>query len=448
MPLKAGTQLGPYTIRSPLGKGGMGEVYRAIDTRLEREVAIKVLPDNLSSDPNALKRFQVEAKALAALSHANIVSIFDVGTDQDISFVVMELLSGETLRARLTRVVSWQKAIEISISVAEGLAAAHSKGVVHRDLKPENIFITSDDHVKILDFGLARLKPIVAEQHTTEVLTQSAPSQDGVLRGTVPYMSPEQIRGESVDTRTDIFALGCVLYEMITGKKAFPGQTHTETMAAILKDAPIKPSELSINVPAELEDLIFHCLEKNREKRFQSAQDLAFALKKLLTAPSTQSVPLHPTKPRRVWIPLTALAIVTLLSAIYLLQSYKSKPIDSLAVLPFSNSSKNPESEYLSDGITENLINRLSQIPNLRVMARTTVFTYKGKQVDPQEIGRKLNVRAILIGKLDLRGNDIIIQADLVDTSNGSQIWGQPFKKRLSDVFMLQKRSPVKYPIN
>ena len=427
MALESGIQLGPYTIRSPLGKGGMGEVYLASDTRLGRDVAIKVLPENLSTDESAMKRFQGEAKALATLSHPNIVSIFDVGTEKGISYVVMELLEGRTLRAYLSNSrLPWEKSVEIAIKIAEGLAAAQSKGVVHRDLKPENIWITSDDRVKILDFGLARLRPAALEHEATEALTDSVLTQPGVIRGTIPYMSPEQVRGQSLDPRTDIFSLGCVLYEMITGNRAFSGQTHTETLAAILKDDPPKPSELAVNVPKELEDLIFHCLEKNREQRFQSAQDLAFALKKLGTVqPSQATIPAPRSRMLGSMIPLAIGAAAALLIASYFLYFQSRNPIDSLAVLPFANASANPETEYLSDGITENLINHLTRVPNLRVIARTTVFTYKGKQVDPREVGKKLNVETVLMGKLDLRGNDLIIQADLINTSDGAQIWGE-----------------------
>jgi serine/threonine protein kinase len=273
--LAPGKFVGPYKIIGQLGKGGMGEVYRAEDTRLHRDVAIKVLPENLAKDEQALKRFEREARALGALSHPNIVTIHDVGTHQGISFVVMELLEGETLRVRLANsALPWKEAVEIGVAVAEGLSAAHSKTVVHRDLKPENIFLTVDGRVKILDFGVARKQE--------NDFTEATITRRGTFVGTVPYMSPEQVKCESVDARSDVFSLGSLLHEMITGRQPFQRETAAETMAAILKEDPGDLSESRRQVPVEVERIIHHCLEKNREKRFQSARDLAFALKAVL----------------------------------------------------------------------------------------------------------------------------------------------------------------------
>src|SRR5881296_3227294 len=277
MALTSGTRLGPYEILAPLGAGGMGEVYRARDTRLDREVAIKVLPEHLAKDPQALARFEREAKAVAALSHPNILALYDVGAHQGVSYAVTELLEGETLRTRLAQSpIPWRKVVEIGTAVAEGLAAAHSKGIIHRDLKPENIFLTSDGRVKILDFGLARWKPKPSAPADAAASTET---EAGTVMGTVGYMSPEQIRGIAADAPSDIFSLGCVLYEMVTGRRAFARSTAPETMSAILNEDPSNLADSGKEIPPDLQWIIHHCLEKNAEQRFQSARDLAFALR-------------------------------------------------------------------------------------------------------------------------------------------------------------------------
>ena len=284
MTISAGTRLGPYEIVSPLGAGGMGEVYRARDTRLGREVAVKVLPENRAQDPDALARLEREAQAVAALSHPNILAIHDLGTDQGVFFVVTELLEGETLRNRLaSSALPWRKAVEIGAAVADGLAGAHLKGVVHRDLKPDNIFITRDGRVKILDFGLARLTPMISQQDQTSAPTTPPQTEPGILMGTVGYMSPEQARGLSADTRSDVFALGCVLYEMLTGRRAFSRPTAPETLTAILNEDPPDISDSGRQVPAGLSRLLRRCLEKNPEERLQAARDLGFDLRSILS---------------------------------------------------------------------------------------------------------------------------------------------------------------------
>src|SRR5262249_51711037 len=347
MPLLAGTRLGPYEILARLGAGGMGEVYRARDPRLNREVAIKVLPERLASDPQALRRFESEAKAVAALSHPNILAIFDVGADQGISYAVTELLEGATVRTHVGRAaLPWRKAVEVGIAIAEGLAAAHSKGIVHRDLKPENIFLTEDGRVKILDFGLARSSGTsAAEKAQAETVTEA-----GVVLGTVGYMSPEQIRGMPAEARSDIFSLGCVLYEMVAARRAFSRETSAQTLAAILE---AQPAPTGKQVPASLENVIAQCLEKNPQQRFHSAHDLAFDLRATLGG----SEPAKPIRAR--WI-AACVATLALVGAAYWFAG-RAKPIDSLAVMPFVNVGGDPNTEYLSDGITENLINNLSQ---------------------------------------------------------------------------------------
>ena len=284
MTLSTGTRLGPYEILAPLGAGGMGEVYRARDTRLGREVAVKVLPAHRAQDPDALARLEREAQAVAALSHPNILAIHDLGTDQGVFFVVTELLEGETLRNRLaSSPLPWRKAVEIGAAIADGLAGAHLKGVIHRDLKPDNIFVTRDGRVKILDFGLARLTPMISQQDQTSAPTTPPQTEPGILMGTVGYMSPEQARGSSADSRSDVFSLGCVLYEMLTGRRAFFRPTAPETLTAILNEDPPDVSGSGKQVPAGLSRLLRRCLEKNPEERLQAARDLAFDLRSILS---------------------------------------------------------------------------------------------------------------------------------------------------------------------
>ena len=289
MPLSVGDRLGPYEILAPIGAGGMGEVYRARDSRLGREVAIKVLPEQLANDSQALARFEREAKAVAALSHPNILVLFDVGEREGIRYAVTELLAGETLRDRLSRSpLPWRKTIELGVALAEGLATAHNKEIIHRDIKPANIFLTADGHVKILDFGLARWQETKSPQDETVTLDDT---QAGAVMGTAGYMSPEQVRGETAGAPSDIFALGCVLYEAVTGRRAFPGKSAGDTMAAILKDDPPAIADSGRQAPAELERVIDRCLAKNPAQRFHSAHDLAFALRGLLSTTGGKSLP-------------------------------------------------------------------------------------------------------------------------------------------------------------
>ncbi len=403
MPLTAGTRLGPYEILAPLGAGGMGEVYRARDSRLGRDVAIKVLPEHLSGDPLALARFEREARAVAALSHPNILAIYDVGADQGVSYVVTELLEGDTLRSRVTAAaLAWRKSVEIAVALADGLSAAHSKGITHRDLKPENIFLTTDGRAKILDFGLARVHQPAAAAETNAPTETDA----GMILGTVGYMSPEQVRGTPADARSDIFSLGCVLYEMVSGRRAFSRSTPAETMTAILRENPPELAGTGKQIPAELDRVIQHCLEKSPAERFQSARDLGFHLSAILTGAAA-------AKP--------------------------AAALDSLAVLPFVNAGGNPDTEYLSDGITESLINSLSQLPKLRVVPRSRAFRYKGQEVDPKKVGRQLKVRALLTGRVAQRGETLSVQAELVDVSEDAQLWGERYTRQMSDIFSVEE---------
>lgn len=445
--LAASTRLGPYEIIAPLGAGGMGEVYRARDTRLEREVAIKVLPAKFTSDPDRRSRFEREAKAVAALSHPNILAIHDYAAGEDISFAVMELLQGDTLRRRLTAgPFPWRRAVEIAAAVADGLAAAHAKGIVHRDLKPDNIFLTSDGRAKILDFGLARVGDIAPPQNMTATY-HSDRTDIGTILGTVGYMSPEQVRGQPADARSDIFSLGCVLYEMVTGRRAFDHATGADTMSAILRDDPPELSDSGKQVPPELARIIGHCLEKDTDQRFESARDLAFDLRALLSGSDVSAATMHrPAPGRRSRTILAAVALALgVLAAIFVPRLLRpdraesDKAIDSIAVLPLVNASGEPDADFLSDGLTESLINNLAQVPNLRVIARSTVFRYQGGEQDPQKIGKELQVRSVLTGRVSQRNDGVTIQVELVDVQTGVRLWGEPYQRKFADIVAVQE---------
>ena len=413
--LTHGTRLGPYEIVAPIGSGGMGEVYRARDSRLERDVAVKVLARALKDQPEALARFEREAKAVAALSHPNILAIHDIGCDGPLPFSVTELLEGRTLRERLDQgPLSWREAAEVGVAVAEGLAAAHAKGIVHRDLKPDNLFLTADGRVKILDFGLARSVPPGAAAHdpnSTPTLLRDA--DEGLVVGTLGYMSPEQARGQTVGPPSDLFSMGCVLYEAVSGRRPFDRPTPTDTLAAILHEVPQPVAQSGRHVPAELARVIDHCLQKAPEARFQSASDLAFALRAVL---GDSGVDLSPAPKRRG----------------------VRRRVRSLAVLPFDNEGGDPSADFLSEGITEGLINRLSRIGRLRVVPRATAFRFRGRGLDPEAAGAELNVDAVLTGRVTQRGETLGVQAELVDTSTASQLWGQRYVRERCDCAELE----------
>ncbi|MGH9836551.1 MAG: protein kinase domain-containing protein, partial [Blastocatellia bacterium] len=377
-----GRTLGHYKLQSLLGAGGMGEVYRARDLRLDRDVAVKILPEQFAQDPEALRRFEREAKAVAALSHPNILAIHDFGAEQGVSYAVTELLEGATLRERLRPApLDWREAVRIGIAIAEGLAAAHAKGIIHRDLKPENIFLTSDGQVKILDFGIARVKRVVSADSETITSTATKP---GVVMGTLGYMSPEQVRGEAADAPSDVFSFGSVLYEMVSGQRPFARATTAEMIAAILDAEPPPLAQTGKKIPAEMERVIRHCLAKRPGERYQAARDLVFDLKAMLSGRSITAPARAQRRTHAAWIGAAAAVALLVIAAWLFWGSWRERPIDSLAVLPLVNASGDAEVEYLSDGITGSLINSLSQLPKLRVMARSTVFTYKGKEVDPR----------------------------------------------------------------
>jgi serine/threonine protein kinase len=349
--LPAGYRIAQYEIVGPLGTGGMGEVYRARDARLGRDVAVKVMAAHIAADPEMRTRFETEARAVASLSHSAILSIYEMVQADGLPCAVMELLEGENLRQRVQRgALPWREAVQIAAEVADGLTAAHARGIVHRDLKPENIFLTRDGHVKILDFGLAVHRMDAAD--ASNIMTRPAPTMAGAVLGTFGYMSPEQIRGERVDGRTDIFALGCVLYETLTARRLFPGATPHEVIAQVLGGAP-ELSAIEAAVPRELRAVVARSVQRDPARRFERAEDLAMALRAVLNGSGVAS-----TRSARA----------------------RGK---SLAVLPFANSSADPQVDYLSDGITESIINSLSQLPGLRVVPRSLVFRYKGLHADP-----------------------------------------------------------------
>jgi eukaryotic-like serine/threonine-protein kinase len=389
----------------------MGEVYRARDLRLNRDVAIKVMAAHVAADPVMRERFEIEARAVAALSHPSILSIHELGVAGDVPFAVMELLEGETLRSRIARgPLSWRDAVAIGASVAEGLAAAHAKDIVHRDLKPENVFLTSAGQVKVLDFGLALHRSGGVD------VTRIARTAAGVVLGTLGYMSPEQVTGEPVDGRSDIFTAGCVLYEMMTGRPLFGGVTPQEIVANLLHDSLPDLHLLEPSVPSELGAIVARCVARQAGHRFVSAADLALALRALLSVSDAASAGSAPGRRK----------------------SLKARG-KSLAILPFVNASADPQIEYLTDGITESIINSLSQLPSLRVVPRSLAFRYKGLQLDPGQIGNALSVRTILTGRVIQLGDVIDIQAELVDTVNEVQLWGERFRRKLADVLLIQE---------
>ena len=441
MTLSSGTQLGHYRILGPLGKGGMGEVYLAKDLRLDREVAVKVLPDRVASDQTYLSRFEREAKALAALAHPNILSIFDFGTEAGICYAVMEVLKGETLRSLIRGAgLSWKKAVEIAIPIAEGLAAAHSKGITHRDLKPENVFVTADGSIKILDFGLARMDHASVGEEESEAGTISRLTEPGIVVGTVPYMSPEQISGESVDSRSDIFSFGCMFYEMVTGKRPFSGSNAAETTASILKDEPAHIQD-GAKVPAELERIIRRCLEKHPDKRVQSARDLAYDLK-LITSESSGGKQVASRSARRspAWVFFALVVVLLLAGTGWWLRDSLTRPSrgKSIAVLPFKNLSPDKESEYFCDGMTEDILTELSKIGDLKVISRTSVMQYKNSTKSLREIGKELGVATVLEGSVRKEGNRLRIVGQLVDAEADEHLWAETYDRELRDVFEIQ----------
>jgi serine/threonine-protein kinase len=439
-----GRTISHYRIQEKIGEGGMGVVYKAEDLKLKRSVALKFLSTELAKDPVALERFRREAQAASALNHPNICTIYDIDEAGGEHFIAMELLEGQTLRSRIGgRPMSAAGLLETAIQVADALHVAHCKSIVHRDIKPANIFITERGQAKILDFGLAKLtqeRVQIGEDQTTLTMAGGPRTSPGTALGTIAYMSPEQARGEEVDARTDLFSFGAVLHEMATGTPAFSGGSTAVLFDSILNKPAMPVSSLNPSVPPELSRIAAKALEKDREIRYQSAKDLLADLRRLKRDSESRGAPAAVQAPVRKikvwWIAAAVIALSVAAAALYFIAG-RSKPIDSLAVLPFSNA--DPKTEYLSDGITESLINNLSRLPQLRVLPRGTVFRYKGKQVDPQEAGRALRVRAVLTGRIVEHAGKLSIQTELVDVDRESQLWGERFSRRIQDIAALEE---------
>jgi eukaryotic-like serine/threonine-protein kinase len=451
MPLSSGTRLGAYEVLSPLGAGGMGEVYRARDKKLDRDVAIKVLPQSVAADPAALARFESEAKAVAALSHPNIVAIYDFGDQDGIAYAVMELLEGETLRGKLDAgPISQRQAIDYGLQVARGLSAAHGKGVVHRDLKPENLFVTEDGHVKILDFGLAKKVEPISPDEQTSGPASSGPTAPGTVMGTADYMSPEQVRGLILDHRSDIFSFGAILYELLSGKRAFKRDTAGDTMAAILRDEPSDLAESGRFISPPLDQIVQHCLEKNRENRFQSAKSIAFALSEASSLTTVSGVqPAVPPTGKRKMLITAAVIVVFAAAGVFLLRPRHrggrvAGGIKRLAVLPFENLGA-PEDDYFADGIADEIRGKLTSLPGIQVIARGSSTPYKKTTKTPRQIAEELNVSYLLTATLRWEkvgsSSRVLVTPELVDVTHPdapTSKWQQPFDGALTDVFQVQ----------
>jgi serine/threonine-protein kinase len=443
-----GQQIGSFQVLSLLGAGGMGEVYLAEDRRLERTVALKILSAELASDPGRMRRFIREAKAASSLKHPNVATIHEIGESKGVHFIAMEYVEGHTLASKISgRPLEIAAIVEIALQVADALDEAHLKHITHRDIKPANVMLTPRGQVKVLDFGLAKITPpeggIASSDLTTAMSTES-----DVVMGTLPYMSPEKVLGKQVDHRTDIFSLGAVLYEMATGRLPFPGISASETTDRILHGQPEAIARFNYEVPTELERIVRKCLEKDRERRYQSARELLIDLRNLSQDIGAGKHKVEEVVPagrnRRPMVVAALVAVILALggAGMYLfnrLGTAIDAPLPSVAVLPFTNVGGDSNADYLSDGITESLINSLSRLTKLRVIARTTVFRYKKREIDPQAVGRDLGVRAIVTGRVDQQGGTLSIQADLIDVANGSQLWGEKYRHQLSDIFVMQE---------
>ncbi len=479
-----GKTVSHYKILAALGKGGMGVVYRAEDVRLGRTVALKFVPETLANDRSALERFQREARAVSALNHPNICTLHDIDESDGRPFLVMECLEGHTLKDRIAKSLGLDEVVDMAIQVVEALDTAHSRGIVHRDIKPANIFVTTRGQVKMLDFGLAKMvgggggDAAQASQMATAALDELLTSPGSTI-GTVAYMSPEQARGEDLDARTDLFSFGVVLYEMATGVQPFQAGSVALTFVAILQNAPVAASRARPEVSAELERIINKALEKSRDLRYQNASDLRADLKRLrrdtdssrIVAPVTEALPAGagnvterpssgrqpvaaavadasspsqtmaaPRSRRTMALAVVVAAIVALLAAAgawYFL--LREKPLDSLAVLPFVNVGGDQSTEYLSDGITESIINNLSQLPQLSVRSFSAVAHFKNKDLNPQAAGNELKARAVLTGRLVRRGDEFSISAELVDVRGNRQIWGSQYTRKVDDILAMQE---------
>ncbi|MEP6637347.1 MAG: protein kinase [Acidobacteriota bacterium] len=489
--LSPGTRLGRYEIRSKIGEGGMGEVYLAQDTELERTVALKVLPADVAADQQRMNRFVQEAKAASALNHPNILTIHEIGRTDVIRFIATEFIDGETLRQRMQNgPLKLREVLDIGVQITSALSAAHAAGIIHRDIKPENIMLRRDGIVKVLDFGLAKLTAPESTALEAEAATKMLFKTDpGTVMGTALYMSPEQARGSGVDARTDIFSLGVLLYELVAGRLPFDGSTSSEVLAAILNEKEPQPlARYSREVPAELERIVAKAVRKERGQRYQTTKDLLLDLQSLKqqlefeaklersAAPDAQryvgpvprgggqTVDTMVSGPHRAKVSaarpatsaeyvvnkikryklaaLVALLVVAVVATglgLYWQSRNTQVAIESIVVLPFVNQNNDPNTDYLSDGLTESIINSLTQLPNLKVIARSSAFHYKGKEADPFVAGKELGVRAVLTGRLQQRGDNLLVSAELMDVRDNKQLWGDHYNRKLVDILTLQE---------
>ena len=495
MTLPPQTQLGRYEIRSLIGAGGMGEVYLAQDTSLNRKVALKVLPPDVASNQDRMRRFKQEATAAASLNHPNIAHIYEIGQEDGLNFIAMEYVDGTTLRHKIHEdPQDLSKLLRVLQHVAEGLAKAHDAGIIHRDLKPDNLMVTADGHAKILDFGLAKLIEPQTTSGSEEPTILQSHSTPGLILGTLGYMSPEQAQGKTkeVDHRSDIFSFGCILFEAITGQRAFAGKDQIDVLSKIVRDPAPPLSSLNPDAPADLQRIVRRCLAKDPEQRYQNIKDVAIELKEVrrelqerpieTTQPPLSSASgeahtiLHPETTRLPSRPDTAessgaastrassaefivnelkrhktatvvvsvLLLLAVVGAVFGIRSYlhardTEVAVESIAVIPFANESKDPNAEWISDGLTESIINNLTQLPHLKVIARSSVFRYKGKEIDPIAVGNDLGVRAVLTGRLMQRGDNMLISVELIDVRDSKQLWGDKYERQLADMLSVQR---------
>ena len=499
MTLSPQTQLGRYEIRFLIGVGGMGQVYLAHDKGLNRKVALKVLPAEVAANEDRMRRFKQEATAAASLNHPNIAHIYEIGQSDGLNFIAMEYVDGTTLRDKIHKEDrDLAKLLRALQHVAEGLSKAHDAGIVHRDLKPDNVMITSDGHAKILDFGLAKL---IERQAPTGSVTRSdeptilqPDSTPGLILGTMGYMSPEQAQGKTkeIDHRSDIFTFGCILFEAITGQKAFTGKDHIETLNKVIREPVPSLATFNPDAPADLQRIVRRCLAKDPDERYQNIKDVAIELKEVRRemqergvesivsppissgregqtkgqsettrvqsqAPTTQSPVsssmrassaefiVNEIKRHKVATVVGALVVlIAATAAVFGIRSYlhagsTEVAVESIAVVPFVNQNKDQNSEWMSDGLTESIINNLTQLPNLKVIARSSVFRYKGKETDPIAVGKELGVRAVLTGRLMQRGDMMVISTELIDIRDNKQLWGDRYERRVADMLSVQR---------
>jgi non-specific serine/threonine protein kinase len=454
MTLSPGSKLSHYSIVETIGQGGMGVVYRALDVSLDRHVALKVLPQEVTADPARLERFQREARALAALNHPGIVTIHSVEEAEGVHFLTMELVEGKTLEEVLRQGgLAPRRYFDIAVALTTALSAAHERGVLHRDLKPGNVMVTGDGRVKILDFGLA--KQTRQDQGAESGSTTRTVTRQGQIVGTVSYMAPEQLQGLPADERSDIFSLGIVLYQMATGKRPFQGETWAEATSSILRDTPAPVESVRADLPEHLGRILRRSLEKDPRRRYQTALDLRNEFEDLRaeTLSGSRAAGARPRRRSRAAVLAGAVALALLVLVAGTVLWRRSVPMRnvagaapaaaahgyaSIAILPFTNMSGDPENEYFGDGITEELINAMVQVPDLNVTARTSVFALKGKNLGVQEIGRMLGVETLLEGSVRRSGDTLRITAQLIKASDGFHLWSERYDRKMADVFAIQ----------